>query len=113
MEVMVADIRRIASKPDCPDALKQRMTTVRDSLEKNLGLLAQNKSLEELPASVEVIELRGDDIPVVPAPVSEGPPTTQQPPEPDTPPPRGFWAKLRAWLNTPWSVRWRDIDRNR
>jgi hypothetical protein len=114
MEGMVADINLIANSPTCPEALKQRVLTVKDTLESSLAMIAQGKSLEELPVTVEVIEL-SSGIPDTPAPATpaapvQSAPAQQAPAQPETRRTRSFWGKLRIWLGSPWSVRWRDID---
>lgn len=107
MEGMVADVDRIIAKPDCPDPIRRRMLALRDNLDQSLALLAENRSLDELPTTVEVIELSSDEAPPEPKVASVPLP----PAAAGTLHKRGFWQKLRLWLNSPWSVRWRDLDR--
>jgi hypothetical protein len=114
MEGMVADIKAIVTSPTCPEPLKQRVMTVKETLESSLTMIAQGKSLEELPMTVEVIEL-SSDIPEPPAPEPpaapvQSVPAQQAPAQPEARRKRGFWGKLRIWLGSSWSVKWRDID---
>ena len=76
-------------------------------------MLAQNKGLEELPSEVEVIELSGDETetPQPAAPQPAPAPAQQAPAVEEAPVQRGFWERFRIWLATPWSVRWRDIEK--
>jgi hypothetical protein len=113
MEEMVADIDAIVEVPACPAPLKKRMLDVRENLQSSLTLLAEGRSLEDLPATIEVIVLSSDGLPAAVSPDAAGaapaePTNTMAAPE-VTAHKRSFWKKLRIWLSSPWSVRWRDI----
>lgn len=96
---------------DYPLDIKVQYATTRDDLRQTLQLLDSGLPLEELPVSLEqplIVPPPGATA-ATPAvqPVAPGVAATV----PATPPqPRGFWKKLRLWLNTPWQTRWKDID---
>jgi hypothetical protein len=101
-----------------------RMLAARTRLDLSLTMLEQNCSLDDLPAKVDVIELSGDEEAVAGAPEPEPPmahatePAAPVKPAEPSPPPatslpeaaprrRSFWQRLRLWLSSPWTVRWR------
>lgn len=117
IEGMVENMQSIIANSACPNPLREHTLKVRDNLEQCLTILAQNRSLEELPTSVEVIELSGDDetgnvdpqaVPVADS-RKEGHGAPAAAPEPAAPIRHSFWQRLRIWLDSPFSIRWRDI----
>jgi hypothetical protein len=107
-----AELETMIERGGFPDAVLHELTAARDGLQANLEHIDAGRDLEALPFTMETT----DAAPGAPTEAPPANPTARAPqPKPAAPqPPRGFFRRLWAWLNSPWSVRWSDVsDRNR
>jgi len=134
---LLAAIDLELADPATPPDIQLQHRAAKNNLEQTLRLLASGRSLEELPLQLNApAELSFNAALDAATAAIDAPPTA--PPiaaqnkhgasqnkhdhsqnkhgvyqdQRDTPQkkmPRGFWQKLRLWLNTPWETRWKDI----
>ncbi len=104
---MQRDLQAILTTSDMPEVMKTLARCTLEELQQNLRHLEAGGSIEKLPHSLEMVEM-AEELPVTPPEPSE----PQPPPHPPAPltnsPKRGFLDRLELWLNSPWSVSWKD-----
>ena len=115
IQEQLADVQRVLDDPRQPDALKQKFAQTLAWLQQGLDVLARGGKLDELPFFIEtvvmedkkpilpaaVVAVKGDSPKPSPAPVAISAKTQRK---------LGFWQRLRIWVNTPWDVKWKDVD---
>jgi hypothetical protein len=127
---LVAALELELADPATPPDIKLQHRATKKNLEQTLQVLASGRSLEELPLQLDMpVESSPNTAFATPAGATgdssaapplaprnkQGVPHNRRSTSPGNPiasqkkPPRGFWQKLRLWLNTPWKTRWKDL----
>lgn len=113
IKTMQMDVQNILYNSNMPEELKNIAQRAQTDLGKNLNHLESGKSLDEMPITVEVIELSAvedcEDIPQEyhPPAMDSGKTNKLQPIKNAH---LGFVDKLKIWIDTPWSTSWKGID---
>ena len=106
---LLTDTSRLLRRTDLPAAAVDMLQAMRAGLRQNLRMLDRGEAIEDLPATVEIVELTGEEQ----APAASPRPAPGRPDDPGAGPaaaPRpGFLRRLWRWLNTPIGVRWKDL----
>lgn len=128
------DINVIRLNPNTCDATRQILDLIAENLKQNILHLRAGHSISQLPYEVEMIEFdKVDEQPALPAveyePENallktteesvEPPPTETKESVAETVPTsvknvtglRGVWQRFNLWLNSPWSVNWKDLKK--
>ncbi|MCG8428818.1 MAG: hypothetical protein MI754_15800 [Chromatiales bacterium] len=113
MRLMQEDLTRMMKEPGYTEEMKKVFSTVIAGLERDLKAIASGISLDKLPFSFEQVDNPRAKQPVdyidpAAKPIVEK--TAEQASEPQQ---EGFFKRLIRWLNTPWSVTWERIKRER
>lgn len=114
-------IDQILASSSRSEKLVKMLISVKADLMANLEHLASGKNIDSLPMPVEALEMVSSGPISTPAPTHGTARTPKQievertmslmPTETRRPREKlGFFAHLRLWLSTPWSVRWKDIE---
>ena len=115
MEVIVND-------ETYPAEMRVYAIQMRGQIEKNIEHLSQGRDIEKLPFAIDIIrmgEAEADNPEQLKARHSEPIPVEIKKTEPlkadsaaqnTRPRAKGFMARLRVWLSTPWSVKWSDTE---
>ena len=102
VEEMKEDINVMIDNPSYPDAMKEVLRGVLDNLDSDIRLVDSGGSLDKLSFVMETQEFgeavqQEDDVEEI---VLETPDETNK---------RSLANKANEWLNSPWSVSWKDI----
>lgn len=114
LQSMANEMSSILKNENCPDAMKNYATELQQQINKNIEHLNKGKSIEKMPYVVEIIQM-GEDKNTEPnptAPLEHIEESTDAPKEADTLSDvrkSTFIYKLKRWLSTPWSVKWKNI----
>lgn len=126
---MRGDLALMLGNPACSESQRQFYAELDQALAANLAHIEAGLSLSDLPMPIESIVVAGDlpvdgEAPQVPVPAAVTPVAPAEPLEradPVTAPAPvaeqaasaalpGLGARLKAWLHSPWDVRWKDIS---
>ena len=114
---LLAEVDTELANPATPPDIQTLHRATKNGLQQTLNLLASGRSLEELPLQLttppELSLNAALDTETDAAPATAKAPVhvpRKKPAPAQKKPPRGFWQKLRLWLNTPWQTRWKDIE---
>lgn len=113
MQSLHDDIDQLMQKDDCPDDIKQQLFTIESQLKNNMEHLAQGKSIDNMPILYESIELSApqDMIDKTEADIKDATETVETPTAEEhfIQKKRSFFSRLREWLMSPASRKWKDI----
>lgn len=115
MIVLISDTESVLSRDDLPANLRIMVELTHESLALNLKHIEEGKSIDEMPVSIENIEISNKDIDAVPVPsksnkekIAKIKKSYLEKRKRKTK--RGFFYKLFRWVTTPPSIGWNDID---
>lgn len=85
-----------------PNHLQKELLEVKRVMLENLEHLKIGRSLDTLPFNFEVIVMDSPEFMISETPIPDEPPEVKTH--------NSFWAHLKSWLNTPWSVSWKQTE---
>ena len=115
LEAMDNQMETIINNEDCPEAMKNYAEQLRREIHQNIEHLNKGKDIEKMPYVVEIIQM-GEDQTVKSEPTSQATKTSENSAtiKEETKiienQKSGFFKKASKWLETPWAVKWKDIE---
>lgn len=115
---MREDLVLMLGNPACGESQRQFYQVLDQALAANLAHIEAGLSLSELPMPIDSIEVGEQTVQTPPAQVSDAPPAKASSPPSEVQttqaalaPAQGFVPRLKAWLNSPWHVGWKDVGK--
>jgi len=115
LEAMDNQMETIINNEDCPEAMKNYAKQLRKEISQNIEHLNRGKDIEKMPYVVEIIQM-GENQSTKSEPTSQATKANEKSAaiEEETKTTEnqksGFFKKASKWLETPWAVKWKDIE---
>lgn len=109
LKAMDNQMEAIINNDDCPEAMKNYASKLRQEINQNIAHLDKGKDIEKMPYVVEIIQMGGNKITNT-EPTSQATETNDSIEETTNAPKKiTFFRKLSKWISTSWEVKWKDI----
>ena len=115
LEAMGNQIEKIINNEDCPTTMKTCAHQLLQEIHQNIEHLNKGKDIEKMPYVVEIIQM-GEEQTTKPEPtsqetkISKNSDATEEVTKVSSNKKLSFFNKISKWLETPWAVKWKDIE---
>ena len=115
LEAMDNQMEMIINNEDCPKAMKNYADQLRQEIHQNIEHLNKGRDIEKMPYVVEIIQMGEDQTTKSGSTsqvtkINENSAATEEVPEISNDQKLSFFNKISKWLETPWAVKWKDIE---
>lgn len=115
LEAMDNQMEMIINNEDCPKAMKNYADQLRQEIHQNIEHLNKGRDIEKMPYVVEIIQMGEDQTTKSESTsqatkINENSAATEEVPKISNDQKLSFFNKISKWLETPWAVKWKDIE---